>query len=104
MMISRRKSSAYKTADKCVFFLGSMTIGLSYHTSGLAFYKKLKLIFQTLGMQYKMIPHNIAECQWLIAVINRPFLLAQRRAKNSQRMQDKSKNQQKILFTHKKGG
>jgi hypothetical protein len=49
-----------------------------------------------------MIPHNIAECQWLIAVINRPFLLAQRRAKNSQRMQDKSKNQQKILFTHKK--
>lgn len=41
MMISRRKSSAYKTADKCVFFLGSMTIGLSYNTSGSAFHKKL---------------------------------------------------------------
>lgn len=24
-------------------------------------------LIQTLGMQYKMIPHNITECQWLIA-------------------------------------
>ena len=24
-------------------------------------------LIQTLGMQYKMIPHNIVECQWLIA-------------------------------------
>lgn len=52
--------------------LGLFVRGASYHTSSWAFHKKLDTYIQILEMQYKMIPHNIVECWWLIAGTKTP--------------------------------